>query len=53
MKMTAQEAREDRILHELHATGGDLRRICDMFGLSIAGASRYTDVHAHTGLQYG
>jgi hypothetical protein len=53
MKMTVQEAREDRILHELHATGGDLRRICDMFGLSIAGASRYSAVLAHTGLQNG
>ncbi|MBT2554540.1 hypothetical protein [Arthrobacter sp. ISL-5] len=49
--MTAQEAREDRILHELHATSGDLRRICDMFGLSITGASRYSAVLAHTGLQ--
>ncbi|WP_157372494.1 hypothetical protein [Arthrobacter sp. Soil736] len=51
MGMTAQEAREDRILHELHATGGDLRRICDMFGLSITGASRHSAVLAHTGLQ--
>lgn len=44
MGMTAQEAREDRILHELHASGGDIRRLCDMFGLSIAGASRYSSV---------
>lgn len=41
MGMAAQEAREDRILNELHASGGDIRRLCDMFGLSIAGASRY------------
>jgi len=47
MGMTAQQAREDRILHELHASGGDLRRICDMFGLSIAGASCYSTVLAH------
>lgn len=53
MGMTAQQAREDRILHELHASGGDLRRICDMFGLSIAGASRYAAVLAHPGLQNG
>ena len=33
--------REDRILHEIHATGGDVRRICDLFGLSIDGATRY------------
>lgn len=52
MGMTAQQAREDRILHELHASGGDLRRFCDMFGLSIAGASRYS-VLAHPGLQNG
>lgn len=51
MGMTAQEAREDRILHELHASGGDLRRLCDMFGLSIAGASRYSTVLTHPNLQ--
>lgn len=50
MGMTVQQAREDRILHELHASGGDLRRICDMFGLSIAGASRYSTVVAHSDL---
>ncbi|WP_276605944.1 hypothetical protein [Arthrobacter sp. PAMC25564] len=37
--MTAQKTREDRILNELHSSGGDLRRICDMFGLSIAGVT--------------
>ena len=51
MGMTAQQAREDRILHELHASCGDLRRICDMFGLSIAGASRYSSVLAHADLR--
>lgn len=39
--VSAQALREDRILHELHATGGDIRRLCDLFGLSIAGAERY------------
>lgn len=53
MGMTAQQGREDRILHELHASGGDLRRICDMFGLSIAGASRCSSVLAHPDLQKG
>jgi hypothetical protein len=53
MGMTAQQAREDRILHELHASGGGLRRICDMFGLTITGASRYSAVLAHSGLQTG
>lgn len=33
--------REDRILHEIHATGGDVRRICDLFGLTVSGAIRY------------
>jgi hypothetical protein len=33
--------REDRILHEARATGGDVRRICDLFGLTVAGALRY------------
>ena len=39
--------REDRILHEIHATGGDVRRICDLFGLSINAAMRYTAVLEH------
>ncbi|MFC9677890.1 hypothetical protein [Streptomyces sp. NPDC056949] len=37
-----QALREDRILQEIHATGGDVRRICDLFGLTVAGAMRYT-----------
>ena len=39
--------REDRILHEIHATGGDIRRICDLFGLSVNAAMRYTAVLEH------
>jgi integrase len=39
----AQAIREDRILHEAIATGGDARRLTDLFGLSIAAATRYTD----------
>ncbi|WP_285251240.1 hypothetical protein [Pseudarthrobacter sp. fls2-241-R2A-168] len=46
MGMTVQQAREDRILHELQSSKGDLRRICDMFGLSIAGATRYATTNA-------
>ncbi|MCO4254229.1 hypothetical protein [Pseudarthrobacter cellobiosi] len=53
MGMTVQQAREDRILHELHAGGGDLRRICDMFGLLISGANRYSTVLAQPGLNSG
>jgi hypothetical protein len=33
---------EDRILHEAMATGGDIRRLCDLFGLTLGGAERYT-----------
>jgi hypothetical protein len=35
--------RQDRIVDEAHATGGDIRALCDLFGLSIAGAYRYTN----------
>jgi integrase len=40
--MSGQAIRQDRILDEAHATAGDLRRLCDLFGLSVAGAYRYT-----------
>ena len=46
----AQNMREDRILDELLATGGDLRRLCDLFGLSISGAERYLDTRNHPDL---
>lgn len=36
-----QALREDRILQEIHATGGDVRRICDLFGITVATAMRY------------
>lgn len=39
----ARAVRRDRILHEAIATAGDTRRLCDLFGLSIQQASRYTD----------
>lgn len=39
----AQGVREDRILDEAHATEGDVRRICDLFGLSVGAAQRYID----------
>jgi len=42
--------REDRILHEIHATGGDVRRICDLFGLSVTGATRYLKTVQHLDL---
>ncbi|HET6949412.1 MAG TPA: hypothetical protein VFI47_03495 [Acidimicrobiales bacterium] len=37
-----QALREDRILQEIHATGGDIRRLCDLFGLSVEAAQRYS-----------
>ena len=37
-----QTLREDRILDEVRATGGDVRRICELFDLSVEGALRYT-----------
>lgn len=49
---TAQAVREDRILDELHATGGDIRRLCDLFGLSIAGANRYGATLEHPDLAH-
>ncbi|MEV0446249.1 hypothetical protein AB0I84_46095 [Streptomyces spectabilis] len=49
--MRVQDIREDRILHEAQATGGDVRRLCDLFGLSIPGAQRYTDTIEHPDLK--
>lgn len=40
-KLRPQALREDRILQEIHATGGDVRRVCDLFGLSVSSAIRY------------
>lgn len=38
-----QAIREDRILHEAHASGGDILRIGDLFGLSVTAAA----LHGH------
>ena len=48
--MAIQQIREDRILHEALATGGDVRRLCDLFGISVAAALRYTAVLDPPGL---
>jgi hypothetical protein len=45
-----QLLREDRILNEIHATGGDVRRVCDLFGLSVSGATRYLGTVEHPDL---
>lgn len=39
--ITPRQLREDRILSEAHANGGDVRAISDLFGLSISASSRY------------
>ncbi|WP_256098632.1 hypothetical protein [Streptomyces agglomeratus] len=49
-QLKPQALREDRILQEIHATGGDVRRICDLFGLSIDAALRYAGTLEHTDL---
>jgi hypothetical protein len=48
--LSAAAIREDRILNEAHATGGDQRRLADLFGLSIKAGTRYTDTVDHPDL---
>jgi hypothetical protein len=48
--MSPQSIRMDRILDEAYASGGDVRLICDLFGLSITGAYRYTATVDHPGV---
>ncbi len=38
-------------LHEIHATGGDVRRIYDLFGLSVEGGTRYMKTLEHPDLR--
>jgi hypothetical protein len=40
--IAGQRIRQDRILNEADATGGDIRALCDLFGISIASAHRYS-----------
>lgn len=42
--ISPQALRQDRILDEAIATNGDLRRICDLFGVTIATALHYATV---------
>jgi site-specific recombinase XerC len=39
--IAADAVRQDRILDEAIATGGDVRRLCDMFGITVQTAERY------------
>lgn len=49
--MSPRVIREDRILHEIHATGGDVRRVCEMFGYSVSGAMRYLNTLDPPGIE--
>jgi hypothetical protein len=42
--MSGQQIRLDRIFYEAVTTGGDLRVLADLFGLSIASAARYASL---------
>jgi hypothetical protein len=48
--LSAAGIREDRILNEAHASGGDPRRLADLFGLSIQAGTRYTATVDHPDL---
>jgi hypothetical protein len=39
--MSGQHIRLDRILDEAQATSGDVRALCDLFGMSVGNAARY------------
>ncbi len=41
VNLAPQTLREDRILDEIRATGGDIRRVCELFDLSVEAAMRY------------
>jgi integrase len=49
--MSAQAIRQDRIVDEAHATAGDLRRICDFFGVTMATAEHYAGSLNHAELE--
>lgn len=50
LAMSARRPRKDRLVHEAEATGGDPRCICDLFGLSVGAALRYTSTVDEPGL---
>lgn len=49
--LSPQALREDRILQEIHATGGDIRRLYDLFGLTVDSAMRYATALNHPNLE--
>jgi integrase len=48
--VAARNIRTDRILDEVRATAGDIRRICDLFGLTVSGATPYVATLGHPDL---
>jgi hypothetical protein len=40
--ISPQALRKDRIIDEVNATGGDVKRICERFGIGVEAALRYT-----------
>jgi hypothetical protein len=49
LSVSGQSIRQDRILDEAHATSGDLRMICELFGLSAETAMRYVSTVNNVG----
>lgn len=50
--MSAHALRQDRIIDETQATHGDLRRVCDFFGVSMGTAEHYATVLNHPDLDH-
>jgi len=51
--LTVTALREDRILNETNANGGDVRALADLFGLSINASTRYAATISHPDLDPG
>ena len=47
LAIPAGHIRLDRIFQEAEATGGDIRALCDLFGMSIANAARWATTIDH------
>ncbi|MFY4722206.1 hypothetical protein [Streptomyces sp. LaBMicrA B280] len=48
--LTIRALRNDRLLHEAQATGGDVKRLGDLFGISPRTAYRFTRTLGHPDL---
>ena len=48
LAIPAEHIRLDRIYQEVEATGGDIRALCDLFGMSIANAARWATTAGDT-----